>query len=231
MTLVINRPCGTCAHAVVCRIREGLEAALNDSTQLVVPYADPALEYDVSVDVSCAHFLEKRSPLATPAQAELVRALVAARDVSEEPPNIPDFIPEPAAPPEPATIIPLTVDRLRAAGLAPAQLVTRGAPNPQRVAAGKARALGAARVKCDPGCGGMFYDGPGIAAHKRHCSAYQAHHDAHVVDVAPRPGAMAAAPLPGGEDALAARQADDEKYRARAAGKVEENWQRRRGQA
>lgn len=58
MTVVISRPCGQCAHQVVCRIREALDVALRDGTDVTTPVVDEALEYDVAVDVRCAHFLE-----------------------------------------------------------------------------------------------------------------------------------------------------------------------------
>jgi hypothetical protein len=105
MTLVINRPCGTCSHAVVCRIRAELEAVLVNDPAVVPLVLDPALEYDVSIDISCRYFLDTAAVAARRDEPEAVapieeatselEAVVETRPdhASDIPRDIPDELP------------------------------------------------------------------------------------------------------------------------------------------
>lgn len=96
MTVVINRPCHDCAHREMCRIRDGLESAL--AGEFVTERAlDPALELQVTVDISCGHYLAHRR-VSPPATAQVL-AIGPPSTALDRPPTALDRPLAEAAPP------------------------------------------------------------------------------------------------------------------------------------
>lgn len=161
MSVVVNRPCEDCVHAVVCGIRARLEDALGagDAT-ITPPIEDPALTFDVSIDVSCRHYLGIVPQAPMPSLLSVVPTVdvdkgdevegllqgAGATMAPFEQPAVDAFQRDPFAekPPAPATV-PLTVERLTADGHAPAQ-----------------------PVRCDR-CGRTFRNGTALTSHQKFC--------------------------------------------------------------
>lgn len=61
--VTVTVPCGTCAHAEVCRIRPSIEGVR--SLTVIAPDADTAVSFAVSAVVSCGHWAKgKARPVA-----------------------------------------------------------------------------------------------------------------------------------------------------------------------
>lgn len=124
MTLVVNRPCGTCAHQAVCRIRDGLEAVLSGAVAPAPP--DPALAFDVTVDVSCAHFLAEDRGRHSESDLAALDDIKAAFPTVFEPKAAPVVLSEPAH----DIALPPAIDEHRRVEAFRSSARTRATPHP-----------------------------------------------------------------------------------------------------
>lgn len=250
MTLVINRPCGTCSHAVVCRIRAELEAALVNAT-FVPPASNPALEYDVTVDMSCAHFLPSVTT-ETPAfysskYASDIPECEESGEAVETDTNLPGFLERTLGPVAEPELEPeaLTVEPPETGPKAPLTPRQKEILDAYRQAGGDAGAAATSMGLTEGAIRGTLYQlraGGRLPAdveelvEKRRRPARVPVRDAHnqiraeadaqriAQGIAER--SRAAAP-----DVLEARDADDSRHRERARAKADETWRQRHGQA
>ena len=62
-------PCGSCAHAVVCRIKPVMEARI-ESLPVQMPVLDPAIRLTLYATVECAQFMRVKAAKPNPASAD-----------------------------------------------------------------------------------------------------------------------------------------------------------------
>ena len=60
--VTLSAPCGSCAHAAVCRLREAVERVR--SFEVAAPSIDRAVTFELSATVSCSHYAKARGEAA-----------------------------------------------------------------------------------------------------------------------------------------------------------------------